>query len=212
MKRWGDNLLMLGRWLLRIFKSERDFFVSYERSHPRFFRYLVLDAVVSVLLVFAGFQFFGSHSYLAERLSHVGEVAMSSSQLVEHLKKDGITAYWLGPARGDEYTVDDEIKGIVDLMYLPLGTDPSKQKDFDLEIKTYASQKIWDAHTHTIRASANTQMIILSKKVSIRINPTSMRGVIATYTDRPEILAIAYPKPQSLKSMIDNVMSLKLIK
>lgn len=203
---------MLSRWVLRFFKTERDIFVRYEKSHPRFFRLIALDALVSILVVFAGFQIFDSNSFLAEKLSHAGDVALSSRQLIEHVKRDGISAYWLGSMDGDEYTINHEIKGVVDLMYLPEGADPSNDKAFAYEVKTYDSQEIWNAHTHTILATANTQTIILNKEVSIRVNPTSMRGVIATYNDKQEILAIAYPKPQSLKSMIDNVKSLKLIK
>jgi hypothetical protein len=39
-----------------------------------------------------------------------------------------------------------------------------------------------------------------------------MKGVIATFGDNPVIVAIAYPKPQTLKDMIKNVESLKLIR
>jgi len=205
-------MVMFTRWLLRFFKTERNLLVRYERSRPHFLRYLALDALLSVFIVFAGFQIFDSNSFLAERLTHSGDVALSSSQLIAHVKRDGISAYWLGPVKGDEYTVNHEVEGIVDLMYLPEGTEPSNDKAFEFEVKTYESQKIWDAHTHPILATASTQTLILSKEVTIRINPTSMKGVIATYQDKPEILAIAYPKPQTLQSMMKDVKSLKLIK
>jgi hypothetical protein len=137
---------------------------------------------------------------------------LSGSQLVEHLKIDGISAYWLGGVGTDEYTVNHEVAGVVDIFYLPGGAEPSDHRGFIYEIKTYKDQGVWDAHTHTILASANTQTVILNSNLTIRINPSSMKGVIATFLDKPEIVAIAYPKPQTLDNMIRNVESLKLAK
>jgi hypothetical protein len=54
--------------------------------------------------------------------------------------------------------------------------------------------------------------VILSSNLTIRINPSSMKGVIATFADKQEIVAIAYPKPQALEDMIKNVKSLKLVR
>lgn len=204
-------MLILIRWLVMKFKSEHEVLARYERSHPHFLRYLALDALLSVALVFAGFQIYAAHSSTSKNLTHAGQIALSSPDLIDHLKGDRIRAYWLGAVRGDEYTVNHEVAGIVDIFYLPAGAVPSDHRAFTYEIKTYKDQGVWDAHTHTSKATTNIQVISVNKSTSIRINPTSMKGVIATFSDRPEILAIAYPKPQSLQAMIKNVESLKLV-
>jgi hypothetical protein len=118
----------------------------------------------------------------------------------------------LGGVGTDEYTVNHEVAGVVDIFYLPGGAEPSDHRGFIYEIKTYKDQGVWDAHTHTILATASTQTMILSSNLTIRINPSSMKGVIATFLDKPEIVAIAYPKSQTLDNMIRNAESLKLVR
>jgi len=159
-----------------------------------------------------GFYVIAPESALVQKLVHAGQVEMSSGKFINEVKQDGVKVYWLGPVSGYVYTINHEVAGIADVFYLPNGTDPSDKKAFLYEVKTYKSQSVWDAHTHTILATANTKTIAVNEVLSIRINPTSMKGVIATFADKPEILAIAYPKPQILSNMIKNVESLKLIR
>jgi hypothetical protein len=208
----GGLLLIFIRWLLKLFKKECAGISRYQRSHRHFLRYLALDALLSVVLVFAGFQIFGASSSSAERLTHAGDVVMSSGQLVDHLAKDGLNAYWLGPIESAEYTVNHELHGIVDVMYLPKGTDASDDRAFIYEVKTYKSKEVWDSHTHPIKSTVSTTTIFVDKNTSVRINPSSMKGAIATFGDRPVIVAIAYPKPQTLDDIIKNVKSLKLVR
>ncbi len=205
-------MVIFVRWLLKVFKKEHAVLRAYERSHPHFLGFLTIDALLSVALVFAGFQFYESKSASAERLTHAGDVVMSSGQLVDHLKGDALNAYWFGPIQGAEYTVNHQLHGIVDLMYLPKGTDASDDNAFIYEVKTYKNKEVWDSHTHTIKSTVNTTTILVNKSISVRINPSSMKGAIATFADKPEIVAIAYPKRQTLDGMIKNVESLKLIR
>ncbi len=205
-------MIALIRKLLKFINKEQRFLSRYQRSHPHFFWYLGIDALLATVLVFAGFHFFASDSFVGQKLTHAGAVGMSANEFVEHIKHEDVLAYWLGPVQGYENTVNHEVAGIADVFYLPIGTNPSNKKDFLFEVKTYQDQKVWDAHTHTILASANTKTIAIDKNLSIRINPTSMKGVIATYGDKPEIVAMAYPEPQSLAAMMKDVESLKLVR
>lgn len=205
-------MIALLRRLTGIVRKDQQVLANYQRSHLHFFGYLAMVALLTVVVVFAGFRI---HEFIwpsAERLTHSGDVVMSSGELIEHLKKDGIRAYWLGPIQGEEHTVNHEVPGIVNLMYLPLASIASDDHAFSYEVKTYESRKIWDAHTHTILASANTQTVILDRNLTIRINPSSMKGMIVTFSNKPEIVAIAFPKAQSLPEMIQHAKSLKLIR
>jgi hypothetical protein len=137
---------------------------------------------------------------------------MSAGQLVDHVAKDALNTYWIGPINGAEYTVNHELEGIVDVLYLPKGAAASDVKAFLYEVKTYKDKQIWDEHTHSILAVSNTTSISLNENISIKINKSSMKGVIATFADKHEIVAIAYPKAQTLKRMTENVESLKLVR
>ena len=52
---------------------------------------------------------------------------------------------------------------------------------------------------------------MINRKLSITINSSSMKGVIATYGDRLEIVAIAFPTPQTVQAMIKKVNALVLV-
>lgn len=204
-------MISLIRKLATFVSKEQRFLARYERSHPHFFWYLGIDALISTVLVFSGFLFFASDSFVGQKLTHAGVVGMAPSEFVDHVKHQAVVAYWLGPKSGYENTINHEVSGIADVFYLPAGSDASSKSQFLYEVKTYKNQRVWDAHTHPISASVETKTMVVSKNLSIRINPKSMKGVIATYSNKPEIVAIAYPRAQSLPEMVQHARSLKLI-
>lgn len=191
-------------------KKEHDLLSRYERAHPHFIRYLALDAVVTVAVVFGVFQFVQGNASTIESQEPLEMSAGSSSALIAQTNHEKLDAYWLGPISGYKYTLNDQQSGIVDIFYWPASSGNSDPHNYLYEVKTYQDRKIWNAHTHPILASANTSEIAIKNGVSIRINRSSMKGVIATYTNKPEILAIAYPTAQTLDSMIKDVESLRL--
>lgn len=204
-------MLIIVRWILKAFKRDRGLVARYERSHPHFIAYIFLDAFLSVALIFAGFSIFSSRTTIAPELAHAAGVVMSFAQLDGHLKKDGVQTYWIGPISGDHYELNQEVQGIVDIWYLPKGVTTPGSSLAEYEVKTYANQGVWDAHTHPILASVDTQVIAISPSVSMKINPSSMKGEIVTFSDRPEIVAIAFSKPQTLETMEKEANSLTLV-
>ena len=205
----GDILLILIRKFLKLYKKEHAVLARYERSHPHFLMYLALDAVVTMAVVFGLFQAVWANS--SSPTSRMGLTVESSSDLVKQATDARVDAYWLGSISDDKYTLNTELPGIADIFYWPNGGPSDDGKNFIYEVKTYRDQKTWTAHTHTILATANTSTIKVGNGLSIRINRASMKGVIATFSDKAEILAIAYPTPQTLDSMIKNVESLRLV-
>lgn len=205
----GDILLILIRKFLKLFKKEHAVLSRYERSHPHFLMYLALDAVVTMAIVFGIFQAVSASSSAPN--ASLGATVESASDLVKQAASVQADAYWLGTISDDKYTLNTEVPGIADIFYWPSGGVGDDGKNYIYEVKTYKNQKTWDAHTHTILAMANISTIKLKNGTSIRINRSSMKGVIARYTNKAEILAIAYPTPQTLDSMIKDVESLRLV-
>lgn len=203
---------MIFRWISRVFKKEHDLFARYERSHPHFLVFIAIDAAISVALVVGGFALVSSLASNTHSSIPMGVAAVSEGDLVSHARADNTDVFWLGPVRGAKYTLNDQVLRIVDIFYWPGESGNRIAKQFLYEVKTYESQDVWGAHTHPILAIANTTTIAINRNISIKINKSSMKGVIATFADKPEIVAIAYPKPQTLKNMIKDVESLKLVR
>ncbi|MDP1713005.1 MAG: hypothetical protein Q8K86_11190 [Candidatus Nanopelagicaceae bacterium] len=204
-------MLTFLRFLARLFKKDFQLLSNYERSHPHFFWYLGIDAVLSVAIVSGGYTLYAHSTSDSHQLKHVGAEVMTSQEVIEHANEFNVVAYWLGAIPGYEYTMDHSETGIADVFYWQKGTHDTSEKLFLYEVKTYRNQKAWDSRSHTFLATTNTETITVNKDVTIRINPTSMRGVIATFISKPEIVALAYPAPQKLQDMVKNVVSLRMV-
>lgn len=203
-------LSLFGR-VVQFFKKDFEFLTKYERSHPHFFWYLGLDALVSVALIFGGYSVYSNMTTDRHELKHVGAEVMSSEEIIEHAHENNVLAYWLGSTQGYEYTMDHSKSGIADIFYWQKGSYHLGKTQFLYEIKTYKNQQTWNSRGHTLLASAGTETVTVNEDVTIRINPKSMRGVIVTFISKPEIVALAYPVPQNLQEMVKNVESLKLV-
>lgn len=203
-------LALLGR-LVKLVKKDFEFLSNYERTHPHFFWYLGVDALLSVALVFGGYSLYVEMTSDSHSLVHVGAETMTSEELVEHANENDVLAYWLGSFPGYEYTMNHANPDVADIFYWQKGTQKLDTKLFLYEVKTYRNQRAWDLRSHTFLATTNIETITVNKDVTIRINPTSMRGVIATFISRPEIVALAYPTPQKLQDMVKNVESLRRV-
>lgn len=204
-------LTLVGR-IAKLFKRNFQLLSNYERSHPRFFWYLGVDALLSVAIIFGGYSLYTNMTTDRHELRHVGAEVMSSQEVIKHADENNVLAYWLGSIQGYEYTMDHSETGIADVFYWQKGSYNLGKKQFLYEIKTYKNKQTWNSRGHTLLASAGTETIAVNQDVTIRINPNSMRGVIATFISKPEIVALAYSVPQRLQEMVKNVESLKLVK
>jgi len=204
-------MIAVYRWILGLTKKEHILRTNYHRSHPHFLLYMGLDAVLSFALVFGGIQIAWSHSSGAEKLVRAGAVIVSDDELINDVKKENVDAYWLGPIPGYRYTINHEVSGIADVLYLPKASEQSNMNLFSYEVKTYINKKAWDAQMHPLLATANTTTIKINNGLSIKINQASMKGEIATFGGQTEIVAIAYPASQSLQMMIKNAESLRRV-
>lgn len=203
-------LTLIGR-LVSLLRKDFQLLANYERSHPHFFWYLGADALLSIALVFGGYSLYTNMTSDEHILQHVGAEVMTSQEVIEHVHENNVLAYWLGSFPRYEYTMNHANPDVTDIFYWKKGTQKLDTKLFLYEVKTYRNQKAWDARAHTMLATTNTETINVNEDLTIRINPTSMRGVIATFVSKPEIVALAYPAPQKVQDMVKNVESLRLV-
>ena len=197
--------------MVKLFKKDFQLLSNYERNHPHFFWYLGIDAILSVVIIIGGYSLYTNMTTDRHELKHAGAEVMASQEVVEHAIENNVLGYWLGSIHGCEYTLNHVESDVADLFYWRRGTFDFRGKVFLYEVKTYRNQKAWDSRAHNFKAMTNTQTIRVNEDLTIRINPTSMRGVIATFVSKPEIVALAYPVPQKLQNMIKNVEGLRQI-
>lgn len=112
----------------------------YHREHPHLIRNMVIDAVVSVLTVMSIFAFVNHASANArlEMLRKSGAITMSAEELVEHVKQEKLTVYWLGPIQGDVYTIICTDPGEILVTYIPIGARLHDSFATAITVETYS--------------------------------------------------------------------------
>ena len=205
-------MLALIRQLIKLFKKEHLLVSRYERSHPHFFWYLGLDAVLSVGLVFGAFYFATSNNSVAQRLVHVGNVAMSADKFVTHIKENHVSAFWLGPIAGSQYSVNHMTPGMTEVFYTPQGSNVSRLTKFTYKITKYQNQSVYTKDVQPFAENFEDMSIPVNDKIVLKINKTSMQSELVTYNNQPIVVTVTYPNAQTLKTMIRNAQLLKPVK
>lgn len=109
-------------------------------SAPHLMRNLVVDAVVSVVTVISIFAFVNHASAKSrvETLRKSGAITMSAEELVEHVKQEKLTVYWLGPIQGDAYTIICTDHAEILVTYIPIGARLHDSFATAISIETYS--------------------------------------------------------------------------
>ena len=78
-------MLNLVTKIVKLFKKDFQLLANYERSHRHFLWFLVIDALLSVGIVFGGFAIFAEMNSDSQQLSHVGTVVHTSQEIVTRI-------------------------------------------------------------------------------------------------------------------------------
>lgn len=205
-------MLALIRQLMKFFEKEHQLVLRYEKSHPHFFWFLGLDAVLSLGIMIGGFYFVTSNSPTRQNLVHVGASAMTAGEFVAHIKENHVTAYWLGPISGSQYSVDHMTPGLTEVFYTPEGADLSTVKAFTYKVSEYQSEAIYSHDVQPLAESVNDSSIRIDNKMTLSYNRSLMSGELVTYSNHPFVITVAYPHAQTLETMIRTARLLKPVR
>ncbi len=170
----------LGRLAMR----ERTIRRRYHRSHPHFKRNIAVDAVISCLLVivlFAEINHVSEQSRI-QRLLKSGAIAMSTEDLVNHVKSESLDAYWLGPIAGYKYTIICTNRNEIIVSYIPQGVSLNAPDRFNLTVETYANSLTSELPSKSNLSSDKDDFL------------TSNGAVSSIYSDHPRIVRYAVPR------------------
>ena len=170
--------------LRRLATRERTLRKRYHRSHPHFKRNIAVDAVVSCLLVII---LFGEINHVSENsrlqtLLRSGAIAMSTEQLVDHVKSQGFDAYWFGPIAGYKYTIICTNRNEIIVSYVPQGVSLNTPDRYNLTVETYSK---------SISSETPSKSNVSSDKDDFL---TSNGAVSSIYSDHPQIVQYAVPQ------------------
>ena len=199
------------RFLLRLIKKEHLLLTKYRRSHPHFFRYMGLDAAISVAIVVGGFQVahFGSSwnaSYL--KAEDTGVKALSAEQVIDRVHRGHLEVYWLDAISGAKYSFEFKPGTVSTLAYLVGGgrgqQDSSKPK---LIIQTFDSYATYAKNLHPLVATGE-ESIVDTSNYTLHFDSNSLLIATIVFKHSSRVVVIHYPVTQSVSSIIDDADAL----
>lgn len=204
-------MIAILRYLSTIFSKERVIFSNYNRAHPHFLRYLVLDALFSVVLVFSAFQYSSANPDVnPPSLQNSGAVALTSTQLTKVVEDSRFVAYWLGPISGYKYTLITTRKGEVIVSYFPSGSDMAKVNEVRLTVTTYADpSKVQSPLCSRGDATTGNSGEVCTNPTTFNRDTMKEETTVIRGTDIRVV--INYASAQTVATMVKNGSSLKRI-
>lgn len=197
-------MLALIKALLKLIKKEHLLLSNYSHSHPHFVLYLFFDVVVSVVLIFGGIIFSSaqaSSSYNYMMLQHSGVIPMSYGQLINHIRKDDRTTYWLGYSEGDTYTPDCIVPEVTTITYLPKGVLPNQGVSEKI-VQTFSSKTAFLAINKSLDYRTNFTQINRLDGRQIILSKSNKTFAEVSFKNRSQVVLITYPKPEPISVLI----------
>ncbi len=198
--------------LLEYVRKERDVFARYGRNHPHFKRNIFLDALISSVLVLFGFGVFNhfTESARIDELMRSGAVAMTSTELIKHVKDEKIAAYWLGPKPGYKYSIICKDRSEIIVTYLPQGVSVNHPDRFNLTVETYSKTLTREQPARSNISTDRDDFMTSDGTVGAT---DSSRPQIVTFSmpDTGKIVEVQYPSTKRIYDVYEDGERLKLI-
>lgn len=186
---------------------------AQEDAAPLGLRWLLsMGAILGSLLVFVGLQVADSHAPVAinEVMVSSGVQTMSATELIQTVKAENRTVYWLSSKLGDSYSNSSLTDGVDQISYRPVGSNVSDLNQFDVMVGTYKDFSTYDAQPHPL-LGANSRSIDLGGGTTLTYSTASPNRAIVAFASSPEIVVLNYPAVQPVPTLINDAQNLVTI-
>lgn len=184
----------------------------YLEEEPRpfgFGRLLLISAIIGSIVIFTGLQVADSHApaALGETSVSSGVESMSAAELIQTIKAENRTVYWLNAKRGDSYANKSSANGIDQITYRPAGANISDLAQFDVIVGTYKDYATYDSQPHPF-LGANGRTTTLTSGATVTYNSASPNQAVVQFADKSEVVVLNYPAMQAVPTIINDAGNL----
>lgn len=185
---------------------------DYIKGHPRRMWIIGVDAILSTVLVCVGFSIASASSNTESSLAllRAGAVAMPSSQLASHIRSEGGTAYWLGDKSGFDIATYESSEQSRSISYVEKGSDPSELDIPEISITTYRGS-IDMSRIRQFGTWLETSTTVTPRGLIVEYDLNSMMGQIVAMKGTSNVVYIRYSTIQSLDTLMQNAVALRLV-
>jgi hypothetical protein len=193
-------------------RLERIHFSRYNRAHPHFKRNISIDAFISIFVVMVAFHFLNlsSERNSVDRLLRSGALAMTATDLVNHVQNENISAYWLGPLPGYTYTIICKDRSHVFLTYLPPGSNLKSTSQVYLSVETFPNLTSSDLSKLSNIYTVSESFITSGGDSGMFHGVTSRKASFNMYATR-DVVEIQYPTNKRIYDAYSDGEKLRLV-
>ena len=207
-------MIALFRYIVELFKKERKLLQRYDRTHPHFLWFVLIDGAISVSLVFGGFAIVRTlvgPSRAHIQIEDAGGVPLSTERLIRHFQGEKRVAYWLGPKDSNSYTPTGVEKDNVTVTYLDGGAvSLSTINEPKLTVRTFDNRKSFEAHDpHSVSIYRTSTWNAHGDEVSYDTH--RMNSVVVRFKNKVQVVQIDYPKLHSASFMLTDSIALRRV-
>lgn len=202
---WGNGLLSIFRFLRNLREGEHNSRVRFGRGHPRFFLFLGIDAVLTMLIVSSAYALAIDHYPLngeTHQIVDFGGAAMNLQAVMSQARKHAVTFYWIGPEGTKKFATEVDGPDSVTLRYLhETSAKPNFPEQF-LSIETYADEeKFSRALRGPIQATPGVQTYN-SRGDWVTFNRSDLSRAVIALANSTEFVILRYSNPQNEKDLL----------
>lgn len=190
------------RWFIGLFGKEIQFLSRYKKSHPHFFWFIGLDALVSIALIVVLFQVINSNASNNTQFHNSGIYAMSSRELLDHLRTGHEATYWIGAVQGNAYTEFHDRQDVGLVYYWSMNSKATITLEPAIAIKTYDNFAVYAANNHPLVDPKDILTVVVGDKQA-KLDTKLMNSETIFFTDRPQIVEISFAARQTKPAMVD---------
>ncbi|MBI3428597.1 MAG: hypothetical protein HY050_00765 [Actinobacteria bacterium] len=205
-------MMALVRLIYDFFRKEELRAFDYIRKHPRAKWIIGLDAILSISLVFSGFTYASqsSKNEMSAELKRVGAVAMSPTEFVNHVRREGNREYWLGEIPGFDIAAHVDLAGVSSLSYVKRGSDPHDLDRPKITVVTYTGS-INRTGIHQFGTWLEPTTSVTASGLVVKYDLSVMMDQIVAINGTTNIVSIHYPTAQTLQTFMENAAALRLV-
>jgi hypothetical protein len=208
-------MMALIRFIFDFLKKEELVVLHYIRQHPRRNWLIALDALITISLVFGGVAYASQSSKNAtsRELMRIGAMPMTASAFMEHAREHANSGhgreYWLGIRKGFGISSDERAADVHFVSYVKDSSEPSDLRGREITIGTYQSSiDIEGLDQFSARVKLSTS--VTASGLIVQYDKAAMTDEIVSMDSNSSKVSIHYLVAQSLQTLMDNAMALRI--
>lgn len=184
-----------------------------EPAPRRFLWFLLSGAILVPILIFTAWLVVGSSFIPVAQypvLAESGKQTMSTAQLIDSIKAEKLSVYWLNVKQGFSYSEASSTAGVEEIAYYPVGSTISNVNQFEVKVATYRDLALYNSQPHPL-LGANGRTITLNNGATLSYDQMSPNQSLVAFPDKVQVVVIYYPANQALTTLIDDANNLALV-